>query len=382
MKQMKVIGIIAEYNPFHNGHLFQIEKIKERYPDSILVVVLSGNFTQRGIPSIINKWKKTEIALRYGVDLVIELPYAFATQGADLFAKGAISILKEIHVDTLIFGSESNDLENLWLLAKTQLEEPQFDTLVKVYLREGYNYPTALSKALEDFTGKRTDLPNDILGITYLKEILKQNAKITVETIQRTNSYHEETLEDHISSATAIRMALNENKDISKQVPKETLPYLTDLHFEDDYFPFLKYKILTEEHLDHYQGVDEGIDHLLKKEIQSATSTDDFINRIKSKRYTYNKLRRMLNHILCSFTKEEAKEMKEIEYLRILGFTKEGRNYLNKTKKELNLPLVTVYSRHPSKQLELELKTTYVYASTLEEEKKNALIKDEYSKHP
>lgn len=379
---MKVIGIVAEYNPFHNGHLYQIEQIKKRYPDSILIVVLSGNFTQRGIPSVIDKWKKTEIALQCGIDLVIELPYAFATQGADLFAKGAISILKHIQADTLIFGSESGDLESLFLLAKTQLEEPQFDTLVKVYIREGYNYPTALSKALEDFTGKRTDLPNDILGITYLKEIIKQQAKIDVELIQRTNSYHEETLEDDISSATAIRMALTENKDISSQVPKETLSYLTDLHFEDDYFPFLKYKILTETNLAQYQGVDEGIDHLLKKEIQSATSTDDLINRIKSKRYTYNKLRRMLNHVLCSFTKEEAREMKEIEYLRILGFTKEGRDYLNKRKKELDLPLVTVYARHPSKQLELELKTTYVYASILEEEKKNALIKDEYSKHP
>ncbi len=205
---------------------------------------------------------------------------------------------------------------------------------------------------------------------------------MNVETIKRTNSYHEEILEEDISSATAIRLALKEHKDISNQVPKETLTYLTDLHLEDDYFPFLKYKILTEENLSQYQGVDEGIDHLLKKEIQSAVNTDDLINRIKSKRYTYNKLRRMLNHILCSFTKEEAKEMKEIEYLRILGFTKKGRSYLNHIKKELNLPLVTVYSRQKSKQLALELKTTYVYASILEETKKNALIKEEYSNHP
>ncbi len=379
---MNVIGIVAEFNPFHNGHQYFLDQIKERYPDSILIVVMSGNWTQRGIPSILNKWSKTEIALKEGMDLVVELPYAFAVEGADRFAKGAITLLNALKVDTIIFGSESNDLESLQLLAKTQLEEEGFDTLVKIYIREGYNYPTALSKALFDFTGKKTDLPNDILGITYLKEILKQNPNLKVELIRRSNDYHSESFDDEVSSATSIRKALLEGKEMTDQVPKIVLPYLQDLHFEDDYFPLLKYQILLSKDLSIYQGVDEGIDHLLKKEVQFATSTDDLIKRIKSKRYTYNKLRRMLNHILCQFTKEEAQKTKEITYIRLLGFTKPGRAYLNQIKKDLELPLVSVYSRHLDPALELELKTTYVYAATLPERKKNALIKEEYSHHP
>ena len=123
---MERIGIIAEYNPFHNGHIYHINKIKEMYPDSIIVAIVSGNFTQRGIPSIIDKWEKTKIALKYGIDLVIELPFPFASQSSDIFAKGAISLLKELKVNKLVFGSESNDIENLKELARIQeLDEYQ-----------------------------------------------------------------------------------------------------------------------------------------------------------------------------------------------------------------------------------------------------------------
>jgi len=149
---MKRIGIICEYNPFHNGHLYHINKIKEMYPDSIIILVMSGNFTQRGEASIINKWDKTDIALTYGVNIVVELPFVFATQSADTFARASIEILNSLHVDTIVFGSETNDIKRLRLMAETQINNKEYDKLVQKYLDEGINYPTALSKALFDIT--------------------------------------------------------------------------------------------------------------------------------------------------------------------------------------------------------------------------------------
>ena len=169
---METIGIIAEYNPFHNGHLYHLNTIKEKYPDATIVLIMNGNFTERGDVSLINKWKKTKIALDLGIDLVVELPYPFATQSADFFSYGAITLLEKLKVDKLVFGSESNNIEDLKLIAKTQIENDEFEKLVKIYSKMGKNYPTALSCALEDLTGKKIETPNDLLGICYIKTIL------------------------------------------------------------------------------------------------------------------------------------------------------------------------------------------------------------------
>ena len=187
---MTSIGIICEYNPFHNGHLYQIQKIKEKYPDSILIAVMTGNFTERGECAILNKWVRTEIALNHGIDLVLELPYPFATQSADFFAYGGITILEKLGVERVIFGSESNNIEGLQTIAQVQIENEEFDKLVKVYSKLGKNYPTAISCAVEDLTGKKIDTPNDLLGVSYIKTILKNRYHIEPETIQRTNEYH------------------------------------------------------------------------------------------------------------------------------------------------------------------------------------------------
>ena len=358
---MKAIGIIAEYNPFHNGHLYQIEKIKEKYPGYVIVVVMSGNFTQRGDITIIDKWKRCELALKNGVDLVIELPFPFATQAADFFAYGAITILEYLGVERVIFGSESDDIESLSLIADCQLNNDEFDKLVKIYSKMGKNYPTALSCALLDLTGKKIDSPNDLLGISYLKVIKENNYRIIPEIIKRTNEYNNKNLNNKISSATAIREALKNNKSINKNVPDMELDYLKDLYFRDDYFTILKYKIMTDNNLNIYQTVDEGIDKLLKKEIMKVKSFDELIMSIKSKRYTYNKLSRMLIHILCNFTKEKASKMKKITYIRILGLNKNGRKYLNAIKKNLEIPLISKVKREKNFMLEYEIETTKVY---------------------
>ena len=145
---MKSIGIIAEYNPFHNGHLYHLNQIKEKYPDHTIVLVMSGNYTERGDVSIIDKWKKAEIAQKAGIDLIVELPFPFATQSADYFSYGAITLLEHLKVEKVVFGSESNNIEDLETIVDCQLNNEDFDKLVKVYSKFGKNYPTALSLAL------------------------------------------------------------------------------------------------------------------------------------------------------------------------------------------------------------------------------------------
>jgi len=371
------IGLIAEYNPFHNGHLYHIQKIKEKYKNATLVLVISGNFTQRGEVSIIDKWKKTEIALQAGIDLIVELPFPFAVQSADIFSYGAITILEKLKVDKVIFGSESNSVEDLTLIAKTQIKNDDFNHLVKVYSKLGENYPTALSNALLDLTGKKIVTPNDLLGVSYIKTIIENNYKIKAETIKRENNYHSKDL-TKIASATAIRNALKEKKDVSSYVPNYVYKHLTSLHYQEDYFPYLKYKIITEKDLTKYHLVEEGIDKKIKNAICDATSYQDLISKIKSKRYTYNKIQRTLNMILCNFTKDDAKVYKKVSYIRILGFNINGRKYLNKIKKELDIPLISKMTKNKDSMLTLELETTKIYALSLPNVYWKDLVEKEY----
>lgn len=358
---MKAIGIIAEYNPFHNGHLYHLNKIKETYKDYKIVLVMNGNFTERGDVSIIDKWKKTEIALKAGIDLVVELPFPFSTQSADYFSYGAITLLENLGVEKVVFGSESDNIENLTLIAKTEINNPEFDKLVKIYSKFGNNYPTSLSLALQDLTEKKIDTPNDLLGISYIKTILKYNYKIEPITIKRNNNYHNQELNETNSSATAIREALKNKKDVFGYVPDYVLPYLTNLHFLDDYFDILKYKIITSKNLEIYQTVDTGFDKLLKKNIRNVKTIDELIKSVKSKRYTYNKINRMLIHILCNFTKEKANNFKDISYIRILGFNDNGRLYLNSIKKESPIKIISKITKNMDEMLEYELETTEIY---------------------
>ena len=365
---MKKIGIIAEYNPFHNGHLYQINEIKKMFPDSLIIVILSGNFTQKGDISIINKWDKTNIALNY-VDLVIENPFCFCTESADIFAYSSISILKELKVDYLVFGSESNNIDILYKLANTQINNKEFDYKVKYYLDLGFNYPNSLAKALKELTSYEIKEPNDILGITYIKEIINQKANIIPYSIKRTNDYNSLELNDKIVSASAIRNGIKNNKNINKYIPNYKI---NNPHFIDEYFTLLKYKILTTDDLSIYQSVDEGIEFRIKKYINESNNLEELIDKCKTKRYTYNRIKRMFLHILCNFTKKEAKNRK-ISYIRVLGFNSKGKNSLNKIKKDANLPILTKYND----SLYIEKRVTDIYNLITNgiEEHKNKIIK-------
>lgn len=358
---MNKVGIICEYNPFHNGHLYHIEKTKELYPDSILILVLSSCFTQRGHLSILTKEEKTEISLKYGVDLVIELPFVFSSQSADIFAKGAISILKELKCDTLVFGSESNDVDKLKEIANIQLNNSLYDDLVKSYLDDGVNYPTAMSNAVKDISDLDIGTPNDLLGLSYVKEIIRQESNIVPITIKRTNDFHDEELDKKIVSATAIRKALNDNIDIKDNVPGLVYEYLKDKkNFE--YFNYLKYKILSEGiDISKYQTVDEGIENRIINYIDKCKSLDELIDKVKTKRYTYNKLSRMFIHIITSFTKEEAEDQ-ALHYIRVLGFNEIGKEYLNSIKKNISVPIITNIKKKDEDLLNVNIRCEKIYS--------------------
>lgn len=373
---MKKIGIIAEYNPFHNGHKYQIDKIREKYNDAIIIVCVSSSFTQRGELSILNKWDKVKCALNNGVNIVVELPYIYSTQSSDTFSKYALKILNEFEIDELCFGSEDNNLDNLYKVADTQINNNNFDIKVKEHLDNGINYPTALNNALKDLIGIEITKPNDLLGVSYIKEILKNNYQITPFIIKRTNDYHDKENDSDIVSASNIRKRLINKSNFSSKVPNDVYEILKNKSINNKYFEFLKYKIISENDLNKYLDVDEGLSTRIKSVINKSNSLEELIQNIKTKRYTYNKISRMLNHILCSFTKEE-NNIDDIEYIRILGFDQNGKDYLNKIKKNIRVSILNKYDTKKYKTLEIEKRVSDIYSLIYED-----IIADEIKNKP
>lgn len=374
---MKIIGIIAEYNPFHLGHLYQINKAKEMYPDSIIIAIVSTNFTQRGDISILNKWDKTKICLENNIDIVVELPTLYATQSSDTFAASALKILNELKIDTLIFGSESNDIDTIYKLASIQLNNKEYDTLVKDYLDSGINYPTAMSKALKDISNITIDKPNDLLGLSYVKEIIKNNYNIKAISIKRSNDYHSKNIESNIISANLIRKLLLDNIDISSHIPKNEIKYIYHNLSLENAFPLLKYQIFNNLNiLSNFLTTDEGIENRIIKHIKTSNSWEELITTTKTKRYTYNKIGRTLIHILLGIKKED--NFKDI-YVRILGFNKKGQKYLSTIKKQISLPIFTGYKSNISKTFDIEFKSTSIYSIIVNDPN---LIQKEYNKKP
>lgn len=375
---MNVIGVIAEYNPFHLGHLYQIEKIREKYSDAIVIAVVSSCFTERGDVSIMNKWDKARVCLDNGIDLVVELPFFFATQSSDIFAKGAVSILNMLGIDTLVFGSESDDVILLKNIAKMQLYDEDYNRIVKEYLSLGFNYPTSLSKAIKDKLGSEINKPNDLLALSYVKQVMLINDNINVVSIKRTNDYHGKDIDGDIVNASLIRESFRNGIDITSYIPSYDTKLLYQGISMEGFYPYLRLMIINNiDNLSCFLDVDEGIENRIKKYIYKADSFDKLVSLIKTKRYTYNRINRMLLHILVNLKKDDVKNI-DIDYVRVLGFNTVGRNYLNKIKKEIEFRIVTNYKNNISNLFDLEYRVSCIYGLIVDE----SLIYKEISHNP
>lgn len=346
---MEIVGIICEYNPFHNGHLYHINRVKELFPDSLIVLVLNGYFLERGEVSVLTKEDKVKIALENGIDVVCELPFVFGSESADTFAEASTIILKYLGATKLVFGSECNDINYLKEVAEKQLDS-NFNIKIKQFLKEGVNYPTALNKAI----GSNIDSPNDLLGISYIKSIIKNKLKIEPVCIKRTNDYHDTLSDSEIVSASNIREKIKNNVSIKKYTNYGDKVVNID---EDLLFALLKVKILTDHNLSSYLTVDEGIENKLIKEVNNVNNLDELIDKIKSKRYTYNRIKRMLIHILVGLTKNDRSNM-YIEYVKVLGFNDKGQKYLKSIKKDIVIDR-KISDKYLSQQYELKASKIY-----------------------
>ncbi|MBM6618567.1 nucleotidyltransferase [Bacillus suaedaesalsae] len=402
---MKSAGVIVEYNPFHNGHLYHLQQTKEVTRADVVVAVMSGYFLQRGEPALLSKWARTKMALSSGVDIVVELPYAFSTQKAELFANGAISILEAMNVDEVCFGSESGNISSfLATLSAMEENKAAFDVLVQKYSREGNSYPKAASLAYRalNIPDATVDLsrPNNILGYHYVKAIADQKARIKPITITRTGAnYHDEHFQSpSIASATSIRKALFSNEgtlqDILNYVPEATYTSLFDykkvmgqLHDWEQYFSLLKYKVLTTDLnvLASLYEIEEGLEHRIVSSIKEATSYHEFMENLKTKRYTWTRLQRACTHILTHTKKDVMKRVTadhKSSYIRLLGMSQNGRAYLQKYKKELPLPLLTKLTSQSNEMQQLDIRAATTYGMVLPEPIRSEWMKTEYSTPP
>ncbi|MEE0699080.1 MAG: nucleotidyltransferase [Bacilli bacterium] len=352
------VGVIAEYNPFHNGHLYHLKKVKEMFKDATLILVLIGNFTQRGDVSVINKWDKTRLALNYGFDLVAELPFLYATSMASIYARDAIEILNTLNCDYLVFGSETNDVELLKKLALITKDNDEYQDKVRTFLKEGNNYPKACSLALNDVSGVMIDKPNDVLALEYVRSIINTNSKIKPVSIKRTNDYHETNVTGNVASATSIRKNMDNKGIISKVMPKDALELCKNISL-NDYFKYLKYQVITSDSLNNIMDVNEGIDNKIRKEILKVNTTNELILKLKSKRYAYNRIKRMLLHVLCNTKKEADLSLK---YIRILGLNDKGKTVLKEAQKEACVPIITKVKKEHVTLLKEDIKAAKVYS--------------------
>lgn len=337
---MKAVGVIVEYNPFHNGHKLHYERAK-KYGD-IVIAVMSGDFLQRGEPALIDRWKRAEIALKNGVDLVVELPIFYSTQSAEIFARGGIGILKALKVKTVVFGSETGDIERIKFRAKLA-ETEEFKERLKYELKSGVSYPTAFSNCLKFFKIEEEAQSNDILGIEYIKSIEYWGGEITPVAIKRESTgYYSNEIKGGIASATGIRNRVFSKESIENLVPDRSYEILNTLIDEnrvcrlEDFYPLIRYRILSsKESLKEIQDIEEGYLNRLYEVAKSETEFCNFFESIKSKRYTLGRIQRILIHILLDITKEMTEKTKvKIPYVRVLGFNKKGQKYLKSLKDE------------------------------------------------
>lgn len=407
---MKVCAVIAEYNPFHLGHAYHLKQARLLTDADYIIVVMSGNFVQRGDPALIDKYTRTRAALSCGADLVLELPSCFSTGSAEYFARGAISMLDHLGmIDFLCFGSECSEIQFLSQFAEIFLNEPEpYKNILREKLKLGYSYPTARSNALViAYPQLAADIavvssPNNILGIEYIKALHQRRSRIHPVNIRRTGSDHrDQRLGDVYSSSRALRQAIQSNRSIEElrsHMPEEAYNVLADYFaqerplFQNDFSTLLHYKLLSEQAKGYtkYLDVTPDLSEKICKYVYQFTTFSEFCDLLKSKDMTYTRISRCLLHILLNITKEYMEyyidNQDSICYARLLGFREEAKPLLTAIDHNTSIPLITkmadaekLLTSDGHQMFQQEVQITDIYSS-IQAAKSNHRMYHEYTR--
>lgn len=351
---MKTAGIIAEYNPFHNGHKYHIEKTKKITGADAVIVAMSGNFVQRGEYAICDKWSRAKMALLNGADLVVELPVVYACQSAEYFAKGAVSLLEELNCNFLSFGTETDSIDKLIEIAEfLKSPDEKFKQKLTEGMKNGESYPKAFSKALGN---DEIGTPNNVLAIEYIKQL----DKMVPIGVKRKGSLH-----DCEGSASDIRNRIKSGNEINNLMPKSAFEILANSKNPDCkiYEKLILYKLRTTapEQLKSIPDVTEGLENRIIQCAHKSSTLDELYENIKTKRYTMARIRRILNNLLLDITKEDI--IKKPEYIRVLGMNKKGMEILSDLRDKTDLPVITkMADANHCSMLEADVRATNVYS--------------------
>ncbi len=404
----KILGIVAEYNPFHNGHLYHIEKSKQEAQADYVVAIMTGNFTQRGDTSIVDKWEKTKMALNNGVDLVIELPTIFSISSAENFAYGSMKILNKLGIiDYLSFGIEEDNISNLEYIAEILANEPkEFQELLKNELSKGESFAKARAEAINKFINKNnpnnnnyTDIltgSNNILAIEYLKTLKRMKSKIKPIGIKRNSVfYNSKRIIDNYASSTGIRHLIQIKKinEVSRLMPNTSFRILYENIRNNTYnlnvnvFSkeiIYKLRMMSSEEIADLPDVTEGLENLIKSSVDKTNNLDELINMIKSKRYTQTRIQRILLYSLLGIKKEDMEIAKKITpYIRVLGFNNNGKEIISKINSKVKV--ITSIKKFEdqnknvkyNKMLDIDKRATDIYTLAYQ---KNSVANLDYTK--
>lgn len=393
---MKTVGIIAEYNPFHNGHAYHIARAKELTGADHCIVVMSGDFVQRGAPALMDKYTRAEAALYSGADLVLELPVYYSLGSAEHFASGAIALLDRLGVvDSICFGSECGDIQLLMQFAHSLLEEsPVFRQTLRQRMKDGTSYPIARSAALiADNPAlsahiKTLKTPNNILGIEYCKALLRRNSAITPYTLSRNGaSYHDASISTSFCSALAIREALAASaslESIKGQLPPESYRLMEQNIgvslpvFADDFSLLLHYQLLSEQEsgFETHPDIDEALSDRIVRLLPDYRSFSGFCELLKTKDRTYTRIARSMMHILLRMDNASLMQFRSedyVAYARMLGFCKEASALFSAIKEKSSIPLLSKLADAPAllsdtgkKMLEKDIYASHIYESVVQ----------------
>ncbi|HAS90777.1 MAG TPA: nucleotidyltransferase [Sedimentibacter sp.] len=388
---MRITGVVAEYNPFHSGHEYQLRMARRLSGCDCIAVVMSGNYVQRGEPAIIDKFKRAEAAIYGGADIVIELPMPFSCQNAEMFAHAAIMELKKLNVDSISFGCETDNVRLLKKIALLQLT-PGFNNYIKEEMKKGLSYPNAMSNALKFILNEEAEAvysPNNVLAVEYIKSAVKLNLELQYYPVKRVGMAHNDTeISGLFHSATAIRNAIMEGSFDNLKLTEKSIELIKKFCKEhkkynilNNYRDYLYYKIITCDDLEEIYEINEGLNNKIISQVYKHETIDEFIMSLKSKRYTYSKLRRSLLNILLGIKKVDIINIMSTndKYVKVLAFNNTGRKAI---KNAVNNGTIVInrYSDYkknnltPEKLMRFNItnKTSNIYYLPLENRKMNS----------